>query len=138
MTEFPAAGGSGIVMNVNTGEVLALVSLPDFDPNDPGATPTENLFNRVTLGTYEIGSVFKIFTVAMALDDHVTSLAGGYDASHPIKIDRFTMHVGADRAAEPLALGARDLHVLVEYRRGNWRSMSAPTRLANSSASSAC
>ena len=92
MTEFRAAGASGIVMNVNTGEVLGLVSLPDFDPNDPGATPTENLFNRVTLGTYEIGSVFKIFTVAMALDDHVTTLAGGYDASHPIKIDRFTIH----------------------------------------------
>ena len=92
MAEFRATGGSGIVMNVNTGEVLALVSLPDFDPNDPGATPEKNLFDRVTLGTYEIGSVFKIFTVAMALDDHVTSLAGGYDASHPIKIDRFTIH----------------------------------------------
>ena len=92
IAEFRAVGGSGIVMNVNTGEVLALVSLPDFDPNDPGASPTENLFDRVTLGTYEIGSVFKIFTVAMALDDHVTSLAGGYDASHPIKIDRFTIH----------------------------------------------
>lgn len=92
MTEFRAVGGSGIVMNVNTGEVLALVSLPDFDPNDPGASPTENLFNRVTLGTYEIGSVFKIFTVAMALDDHVTTLEGGYDASHPIQIGRFTIH----------------------------------------------
>jgi len=92
MTEFRASGASGIVMNVNTGEVLALVSLPDFDPNDPAATPTENLFDRVTLGTYEIGSVFKIFTVAMALDDRVTTLAGGYDASHPIQIDRFTIH----------------------------------------------
>jgi cell division protein FtsI (penicillin-binding protein 3) len=90
--EFRAVGGSGIVMNVNTGEVLALVSLPDFDPNDPGASPTETLFNRVTLGTYEIGSVFKIFTVAMALDDRVTTLAGGYDASHPIRIGRFTIH----------------------------------------------
>ncbi len=92
MTEFKAIGGSGIVMNVHTGEVVALVSLPDFDPNDPAATPTDNLFNRVTLGTYEIGSVFKIFTVAMALDDRVTTLAGGYDASHPIEIGRFTIH----------------------------------------------
>ena len=92
MNEFKAVGGSGIVMNVRTGEVVALVSLPDFDPNDPSATPTENLFNRVTLGTYEIGSVFKTFTVAMALDDHVTTMAGGYDASRPIKIDRFTIH----------------------------------------------
>ncbi|HEV8013929.1 MAG TPA: penicillin-binding protein 2 [Stellaceae bacterium] len=92
MTEFKAIGGSGIIMNVRTGEVVALVSLPDFDPNEPGATPTDNLFNRVTLGTYEIGSVFKIFTVAMALDDRVTTLAGGYDASHPIEIGRFTIH----------------------------------------------
>jgi cell division protein FtsI (penicillin-binding protein 3) len=92
VTEFRAVGGSGIVMDVNTGEVVALVSLPDFDPNDPGGSPTENLFDRVTLGTYEIGSVFKIFTAAMALDDRVTTLAGGYDASHPIHIGRFTIH----------------------------------------------
>src|SRR5262249_14832177 len=92
MTEFRAVGGSGLIMNVNTGEVLALVSLPDFDPNDPAASPTPNLFNRVTLGTYEIGSVFKIFTVAMALDNHVTTLAGGYDATDPIHIGRFTIH----------------------------------------------
>jgi cell division protein FtsI (penicillin-binding protein 3) len=92
IASFNAIGGSGIVMNVNTGEVLALVSLPDFDPNNPGASPPENLFNRVTLGTYEIGSVFKIFTVAMALDDGVTTMTGGYDASHPIQIGRFTIH----------------------------------------------
>jgi cell division protein FtsI (penicillin-binding protein 3) len=92
ITAFTAVGGSGIVMDVNTGEVLALVSLPDFDPNDPSGTPTENLFNRVTLGTYEIGSVFKIFTVAMALDDRVATLTSGEDASHPIQIDRFTIH----------------------------------------------
>jgi len=90
--DFKAEGGSGIVMDVNTGEVLALVSLPDFDPNDPGASPKENLFNRVTLGTYEIGSVFKIFTAAMALDAHVVSMTGGYDATDPIKIGRFTIH----------------------------------------------
>jgi cell division protein FtsI (penicillin-binding protein 3) len=92
MAEFKAEGGSGIIMDVNTGEVIALVSLPDFDPNDPGASPPDNLFNRVTLGTYEIGSVFKIFTTAMALDAHVTSMNGGYDATDPIKIGRFTIH----------------------------------------------
>ena len=92
VAEFKAVGGSGIIMDVNTGEVLALVSLPDFDPNDPSASPAENLFDRVTLGTYEIGSVFKIFTVAMALDEHVTSMTGGYDATNPIHIGRFTIH----------------------------------------------
>lgn len=92
IAEFKAEGGSGIIMDVNTGEVTALVSLPDFDPNDPFASPPENLFNRVTLGIYEIGSVFKIFTTAMALDAHVTSLDGGYDATNPIEIGRFTIH----------------------------------------------
>lgn len=92
IAEFKASGGSGIIMDVNTGEVTALVSLPDFDPSDPGASPPENLFNRVTLGTYEIGSVFKIFTTAMALDAHVTSMTGGYDATNPIQIGRFTIH----------------------------------------------
>lgn len=92
MTEFKAEGGSGIIMDVSTGEVVALVSLPDFDPNDPSATPAANLFNRVTLGVYEIGSVFKIFTTAMALDAHVTSMGGGYDATDPIHIGRFTIH----------------------------------------------
>lgn len=89
---FHAIGGSGIIMNVNTGEIIALVSLPDFDPNDPGASPPKNLFNQVTLGTYEFGSVFKIFTLAMALDDHVTTMTGGYDATHPIHIGGFTIH----------------------------------------------
>jgi len=92
MDEFRASGGSGIIMDVATGEVIALVSLPDFDPNDPSASPPENLFNRVTLGTYEIGSVFKIFTTAMALDAHVATMESSYDATHPLVVDRFTIH----------------------------------------------
>lgn len=89
---FHAIGGYGMIMDVNTGEVLALVSLPDFDPNDAGAATPDQSFNRVTLGTYEMGSVFKIFTTAMALDAHVTSMTDGYDATNPIVIDRFTIH----------------------------------------------
>ena len=92
VSEFNAIGGMGIIMDVRTGEVLALVSLPDFDPNDPGAATPETSFNRATLGAYEMGSVFKIFTVAMALDDHVTTLESGYDATNPIHIGRFTIH----------------------------------------------
>ena len=69
-----------------------MVSLPDFDPNDPGSATPETTFNRATLGAYEMGSVFKIFTVAMALDDRVTTLEGGYDATNPIHIGRFTIH----------------------------------------------
>jgi cell division protein FtsI (penicillin-binding protein 3) len=86
--EFKAEGGMGLIMDVRTGEVLALASLPDFDPTQPG-TVTQN---QVTLGVFEMGSVFKIFTAAMALDYHTTSMAGGYDATNPIKIGRFTIH----------------------------------------------
>ena len=89
---FNAIGGMGMIMNVRTGEVMAMVSLPDFDPNLPGSVTQDTTFNRATLGAYEMGSVFKIFTIAMALDDHVTTMEGGYDATNPIRIGRFTIH----------------------------------------------
>jgi cell division protein FtsI (penicillin-binding protein 3) len=92
VSEFNAIGGMGIVMDVRTGEILAMVSLPDFDPNDPGSATPATTFNRATLGTYEMGSVFKIFTMAMALDDHVATLESSYDATNPIVIGRFTIH----------------------------------------------
>src|SRR5439155_21554557 len=97
--DFTAKGGAGLIMDVNTGEILAMASLPDFDPNRP-ATPDPNhpgvslvdrMFNRNTLGVYELGSIFKIFTVAMALDAGTSTLTSTYDASHPIAIGRFTI-----------------------------------------------
>src|SRR5258708_24415491 len=86
-------------MEVNTGEVLSMVSLRDFDPNHPGAADPDHpdisiadrMFNRNTLGVYELGSIFKIFTVAMALDAGTSTLASTYDASHDIHIGRFTI-----------------------------------------------
>ncbi|HYC14200.1 MAG TPA: penicillin-binding transpeptidase domain-containing protein, partial [Stellaceae bacterium] len=89
---FSAKGGMGMIADVETGEILAMVSLPDFDPNDRSAVDSDATFNRATLGTYEMGSVFKIFNTAMALDSHVTTLGGGYDASHPLQVGRFTIH----------------------------------------------
>jgi cell division protein FtsI (penicillin-binding protein 3) len=87
--EFDAIGATGIVMDVNNGEIVAMASLPDFDPNYAGEAVPDALFNRATLGVYELGSTFKIFTSAMALDYGVVTLRGGYDASKPIKISRF-------------------------------------------------
>ena len=92
VTDFNALGGMGIVMDVRTGEVLAMVSLPDFDPNDASTATPATTFNRATLGAYEMGSVFKIFTMAMALDDHVVTLDSSYDATNPIQVGRFTIH----------------------------------------------
>ncbi len=92
MDKFQAAGAAGLVMDVQTGEILALSSLPDFDPNNPPGGASEVLFNRLTQGVYEMGSGFKTFTVAMALEERVVSLEGGYDATDPLKVDRFTIH----------------------------------------------
>src|SRR5215813_8496203 len=97
--DFTAKGGAGLIMDVNTGEILSMVSLPDFDPNHPGATDPDHpalsfadrMFNRNTLGVYELGSIFKIFTVAMGLDYGTSTLASTYDATHPINIGRFTI-----------------------------------------------
>jgi cell division protein FtsI (penicillin-binding protein 3) len=89
---FSALGAAGLVMDVATGEVLAMVSLPDFDPNDPAATRKEALFNRVTQGVYELGSGFKTFTVAMALDSGHATVESHYDATKPLRIARFTIN----------------------------------------------
>jgi len=89
--KFHAIGGNGIIMDVNTDEIIALVSVPDFDPNQPEKISPATLFNKNTLGIYEMGSVYKAFSMAMALESKVTSLKNGYDATHPIKAGRFTI-----------------------------------------------
>jgi cell division protein FtsI (penicillin-binding protein 3) len=68
MTHFSAIGAAGVVMDVHTGEVLALTSLPTLNPNAAGQGSDDARFNRATLGVYELGSTFKPFTVAMAMD----------------------------------------------------------------------
>jgi cell division protein FtsI (penicillin-binding protein 3) len=88
---FQAIGGAGIVLDVETGEVLAMVSLPDYDPYDAGDESDDGRFNRTTLGVYEMGSTFKVFNTAMALDTGTTTMSGGYDATRPIRAGRFTI-----------------------------------------------
>ena len=88
MQEFSAVGASGIILDIKSGEVLSLVSLPDFDPYRAGSATDEQLRNRATLDVYELGSAFKVFTTATALDTGVVGINGGYDATKPIKIAR--------------------------------------------------
>jgi cell division protein FtsI (penicillin-binding protein 3) len=76
MTKFSAIGAAGVVMDIKTGEVLALTSLPQLNPNAPGAAMAEAGFNRATLGVYELGSTFKPFTVAMAMDSGIIKSFG--------------------------------------------------------------
>jgi cell division protein FtsI (penicillin-binding protein 3) len=92
MDEFKAIGACGIVMDVRTGEVLAMVSLPDYDTNDFGNAPPDDRFNRAVTGMYEPGSTFKLQTVSMALDDNVVQTWNGFDATSPIKIGRFSIN----------------------------------------------
>ncbi len=92
MREFRAVGATGIIADVQTGEVLAMVSLPDFDPHQPGKADANARFNRGSLGVYEMGSTFKTFTAAAALDAGTVSLNGGYDATRPIHMAGFTIN----------------------------------------------
>ncbi len=90
--EFSAKAGAGLIFDVVSGEILAAVSLPDFDPHNAGSyRNAENnpLFNRVTLGVYEMGSTFKIFSTAAYLDTFNVSLAHKFDATKPIQRGRF-------------------------------------------------
>jgi len=91
MAEFHAIGACGIVMDVHTGEVVAMVSLPDYDANKPGEATNEERFNRAVTGMYEPGSTFKLQTAGMALDSGAAQLWSSFDASHDIHIGRFTI-----------------------------------------------
>lgn len=92
MAAFHAIAASGMVMDVNTGEVLAMVSLPDFDPNDFQSASNNEKFNRVTLGVYEMGSTFKAFNTAMVLDAGVANLEDKFDATKPYVTGGRTIH----------------------------------------------
>lgn len=89
--EFRAIGAAGLVLDAHTGELVASVSLPDFDPNRPPPSEDKAYLDRVVQGVYEMGSVFKVFTTAMALDSGVATLTSGYDASRPLRIGRHTI-----------------------------------------------
>lgn len=87
-----ALGGAAVVMDTRTGEVLAAASWPFANPNAPGATKPHAQVNRVTNAVYEMGSTFKVFTVAIGLEDKVITPDKGYDATAPLRIGSETIH----------------------------------------------
>ena len=90
--KFKAKASAGLILNVNTGEIVALVSEPDYDPNNPREANDPTRINRMTTGVYEMGSTFKVLTVAMALDSGRATLRSTFDASHSLHYGRFTIH----------------------------------------------
>jgi cell division protein FtsI (penicillin-binding protein 3) len=92
MTTYRAKAAAGIVVDVHSGEVLALASLPDYDPNRREQALDKERLNRISFGVYEMGSVFKVFTVAGVLDLGLASLRSSYDATSPIHYASFTIN----------------------------------------------
>ncbi len=97
MTEMRAKGAVGILMEADTGQIRALASLPDFDPNLRPPLPTQGdpadspLFNRAAQGRYELGSVFKPFTVATAIEAGLVGPQTLVDSKSPMRYGRFTI-----------------------------------------------
>jgi cell division protein FtsI (penicillin-binding protein 3) len=90
--KFHAKAASGLVSNVRTGEIVAMVSVPDFDPNSPKEAHDPDRINRLTTGVYEMGSTFKAFTLAMALDTGKYDLNSMWDARGPLHYGKFAIH----------------------------------------------
>src|ERR1700751_2648907 len=91
-TKFKAIATAGIVLDVHTGEVVAMVSEPDYNPNNPHEALDPTRINRLTTGVFEMGSTFKAFTIAMALDSGKVTLKSSFDARMPLRFGRFDIH----------------------------------------------
>lgn len=90
MIKHSAIGASGLVLDVDTGEVVAMASLPSFNPNRPSFSRVEDLANKATLSVYELGSTFKMITAANAIESGVvTSMSKRYDATAPLQVGKF-------------------------------------------------
>jgi cell division protein FtsI (penicillin-binding protein 3) len=116
MEYFNAIGGGGIVMDIYTGEIISLVSLPDFDPAEPGTASKDSRFNRITLGVYEMGSTMKTLNHGdgAGLRQRQAERRLRRQPSDP----DFALHHQGRPSEEPLAQRAGNLHVLVQYRFG--------------------
>ena len=119
--KYKAKAASGLVSNVRTGEIVAMVSVPDFDPNNPKEAHDPDRINRLTTGVYEMGSTFKAFTLAMALDSGKSNLNSMWDARGALHYGKFAIH-------DTIALGRfinteGSVHLFVQCRRGADRAV---------------
>ena len=86
---FEAIGGAGMVLDIHSGEIIAMVSLPDFNPNHFAKAIDDARFNRATVGLYEMGSTFKILNTAIALETGATDVTRRYEVAKPLRIGGF-------------------------------------------------
>lgn len=89
--KYKAKAAAGLISNVKTGEIVAMVSVPDYDPNNPREANDPTRINRLTTGVFEMGSTFKSLTLAMALDSGKASLNSMYDGRGPLRYGRFNI-----------------------------------------------
>jgi cell division protein FtsI (penicillin-binding protein 3) len=92
LDKYKAKAVAGLVTDVRSGEILAMVSLPDFDPNNPREANDPTRINRLTTGVFEMGSTFKALTLAMALDSGKMTLNSTFDARMPLRYGKFSIH----------------------------------------------
>jgi cell division protein FtsI (penicillin-binding protein 3) len=90
--KFKAIAAAGLITDVRTGEIISMVSVPDYDPNNPKEANDPTRINRLTTGVYEMGSTFKLLTLAMALDSGKVTLQSSFDARMPLRYGKFSIH----------------------------------------------
>ncbi|HEV2516873.1 MAG TPA: penicillin-binding protein 2 [Devosia sp.] len=94
LARFRAIAAAGAILDIRTGEVISMVSLPDFDPNEPATALRPDRFNRITNGTFELGSTFKTITIAAALDSGAVAIDDMIDAREGVRFGRFLLDHG--------------------------------------------
>jgi cell division protein FtsI (penicillin-binding protein 3) len=90
--KFKTKAAAGLISDVRTGEIVAMVSEPDYDPNNPREALDPTRINRLTTGVFEMGSTFKALTLAMALDSGKIKLTDSFDARVPLQYGKFAIH----------------------------------------------
>ncbi len=90
--KYKAVAAAGIVTDVRTGEIIAMVSVPDYDSNNPREALDPTRINRLTTGVYEMGSTFKALTIGMGLDSGKVTLGSTFDARVPLRFGKFNIH----------------------------------------------
>jgi cell division protein FtsI (penicillin-binding protein 3) len=91
-TKYKALAAAGLVLDARTGEIVSMVSVPDYDPNNPREALDPTRINRLTTGVYEMGSTFKALTLAMALDSGRMNLNSMFDARVPLQYGKHTIN----------------------------------------------